>query len=388
MFAVGQSLFSKFEPLSPKETMGRNELCWCKSGRKWKHCHRLRQTKQQLPLAAMHAKFYENSKEIQLCLHAEAPTNCSPGAIRAHTVQKSSALKIIAENGHVLSGRNVPSRAIDRETLHLVGINSASTFNGFCAFHDSSAFRKADTATAVDKEIAFLLSYRALCYELYMKMIAVPTAEMIRDNLDNGFDFERQVFTQNRLNEFLYTARLGLFEHKRLKNVWDSLYTARDLSHFQWADFSMDRTMPVVTSGTFFPEYDFSGRQLQSLDAPIGQLALLAFNIIPIAHRTHAIFGWIDQKSQNDKFLRSLYDVDETLVPSSILQFCFETSDNIFVNPIWWSSIDLKSRSKLTDSLRDSTPGDRKSDGLIADHRSIFAGNLTGVTRHCSLPAG
>ena len=29
----------KSEILSPKSKLGRNDPCWCKSGKKWKHCH-------------------------------------------------------------------------------------------------------------------------------------------------------------------------------------------------------------------------------------------------------------------------------------------------------------------------------------------------------------
>jgi hypothetical protein len=38
----GRKMFA-LPRLHPKESMGRNEACWCLSGKKWKHCHRDRE---------------------------------------------------------------------------------------------------------------------------------------------------------------------------------------------------------------------------------------------------------------------------------------------------------------------------------------------------------
>ena len=52
-----KALLAGYKPLGPKETMGRNEPCWCRSGRKWKHCHRERSRQKRpninVPLATV-----------------------------------------------------------------------------------------------------------------------------------------------------------------------------------------------------------------------------------------------------------------------------------------------------------------------------------------------
>ena len=69
---------------------------------------------------------------------------------------------------------NVDPFAIERaegEILHhLVGINSATTFTGFCSLHDQQLFKPIDTELLLPTpEQVFLLHYRALCRELYVK---------------------------------------------------------------------------------------------------------------------------------------------------------------------------------------------------------------------------
>ena len=371
---LGRPLFSLYRPLSPKEQMRDGAICWCGSGRKWASCHRFRHLKKRLPDAALEAEFYTQAKH-EVCLHPEAPKNCSAGSIRAHTIQRATALRSIAEDAHVLSGRNPRPGDNNEDILTRVGVNEASTFRGFCSYHDNDTFKPSDLAKDITSEVAFLLSYRALCYEIYMKMVAVPTLMMYRDHLDAGTNFAAQERTQQILHAMIYTNSLGRDEHQRLKANWDEVLLSKNYQDFKWASYTFSTPFPIVTSGAFFPEYDFGAKPLQQLDAPIGALALLAFNVIPIENLTRAIFGWLDNKQQGADFLNSLDQLRITDLGAAIIQFCFETSDNIFVRPSWWASLARKQQIKLGISLRNSTPAERNPRGLIPV-QNLFSADL------------
>lgn len=65
-----------------------------------------------------------------------------------------------------------------------IGVNSASTFTGFCHGHDSSTFAAIDQPiTTLSEEQVFLLAYRTLCRELYTK-----TAELEVNKLGKQFE--------------------------------------------------------------------------------------------------------------------------------------------------------------------------------------------------------
>lgn len=271
-----------------------------------------------------------------------------------------------------MSGRDRSKPSLESGALSLVGVRHASTFRGFCGLHDNAVFREAEIAKETTARAAFLLSYRALAYELYMKMVALPTVLFFRDHLDAGKPFEEQAGIQDYLSKIIYTTTLGRDEHARLKIRWDEMLTSNDLDDFKWAHIIFDRTLPVVTSGSFFPEYDFAGRPLQALDAPIGALGLLSFQLVNIAGRSHAIFGWVDRKSVNTRFTDSFLSLNHELMASAIVQFCFETSDNIFVKPSWWASLEPAVQRSLSHSLKESTPGDRSPSGLIPKFDKLF----------------
>ena len=58
--------------------------------------------------------------------------------IQAHSIQKNKILNHIATNGYVKSYDNIKS--LFTRDLELIGIKNASTFFGFCNFHDTILF--------------------------------------------------------------------------------------------------------------------------------------------------------------------------------------------------------------------------------------------------------
>jgi SEC-C motif len=367
--------------LSPKAVMGRNELCWCKSGLKWKKCHYLRESQKPDPRSRLLHEF-EKQKTLGVCLHGEAPVGCDNKIIRSHTVQRNGSLSAIAEDGHVYSGRDLSRSGISNgveRALALIGVANASTFKGFCSFHDNDTFRAADTATKASKEVAFQLAYRALAYEVFMKMIALPTMEAIRDRIDRGLEFERQAKTQIELSFAIQGFRAGLVEHQQHKLGYDRLLAGLWRTEFSGCIVKLDGVLPVVSSGTFFPEFDFDGNALQSMENDLGQLSLLSFNIVVIDGQTTAIFGWdIDPTGANSKFVSSLNKIPSNQLADVLIRFCFEISDNIFVRPSWWSSISQSVQSDLISRLRHNISGGHSPQGLVIGQTKYTFDQLLG----------
>ncbi len=80
------------------EKIGRNDPCWCGSGKKLKKCH---------PDSSRDGfSFYDFEKirkEVfskKTCMVSKERNDCSERICKAHTVSKS-ALSLIAENGHL-----------------------------------------------------------------------------------------------------------------------------------------------------------------------------------------------------------------------------------------------------------------------------------------------
>ena len=98
--------------------------------------------------------------------------DCNAKIGNAHTVPQAS-LGRIAEEGHVLSFVQSAVAMMEHGSAappQRRGIRRASTFTGFCTKHDNAVFVPLEKAPFEGtKEQCFLLAYRALARELYLK---------------------------------------------------------------------------------------------------------------------------------------------------------------------------------------------------------------------------
>jgi len=248
--------------------LGRNDPCWCGSGIKFKKCHLGRESEPQVQPWEASAMF-RKAFSAKLCsapvdMHAD----CSRKIIRAHTVPRSGSLAKIAENGHVYA--LVPSleNLIKHQgVLHpqLVGINSASTFTGFCSYHDNKLFAPIEQQQFTGtEEQCFLLAYRAQAREVFTKTAAAASA---KDHLtlDRGRSVVAQMEIQafaSAYNEGLQAAMKDIAHHKPR---FEAPLISGDYSTVRAYVVSFDDPPPVMCSGAFGPEQDFSGRNLQDL---------------------------------------------------------------------------------------------------------------------------
>ena len=118
--------------------LGRNDKCWCGSGKKYKKCHLDRE--KQLPVSLdevirRHLKVLGKGR----CFAPDASAStCSGDIIKAHTIRRSGDLKGISSGGHVynclLHGKLLDESKFDPESNpYRVGIKEASTFAGFAS---------------------------------------------------------------------------------------------------------------------------------------------------------------------------------------------------------------------------------------------------------------
>lgn len=157
--------------------LGRNEPCWCGSGMKFKKCH-LDRDKQAPICQGEIQKQLNNFYANKVCSVPEpSKSQCSKKIIKAHSVSKSSSLKEIAIDGHVLTifkASRASNSALEFEPKK-IGINNASTFTGFCSFHDKNIFSPIENEEfKVTKANCFLVSYRAVAREAFVKEAVGP----------------------------------------------------------------------------------------------------------------------------------------------------------------------------------------------------------------------
>lgn len=134
--------------------IGRNEPCWCGSGKKYKRCHPDREG-QPAPRTWEVDALLRSERDNGTCLHVVGTAGevCGKPAIGSHTVPRKM-LKQIARNGHVYHHsatlQNI-DKAHGKPSPKLIGVNRASTLPVFCSSvlaGSEECAERADTSSA------------------------------------------------------------------------------------------------------------------------------------------------------------------------------------------------------------------------------------------------
>lgn len=172
------------------------------------------------------------------------------------------------------STSDLPLASVTGIRAKLVGIKLASTFTGFCAFHDHQVFAPIENSPlASTREHAFLLSYRAVCRELFMKHRARELVPHLK-TLDRSKDIAEQRAIQSVLQPYGEGLAFGLRRLADYKSKHDEVLLNQDYSHAHYYFITLSRVPDVLCSGAVTPEYDFNGRCACGIDQCPGHRVL------------------------------------------------------------------------------------------------------------------
>ena len=321
---------------------GRNELCWCGSGLKYKYCHLNRH---KLDLVDLQ-EILQASKQVfgkRYCLHPEASQKlCNGDIVKAHTIQKNGGLSIIARKGHVyncMSGGGFGKTKDKNLKPNLVGIHNASTFTGFCKHHDNEVFAPIEKyPVQFNEEHTFLLSYRALCHELFLKRAdnqLVPT----RRKIDRGRSIQEQFFIQKAINDHATGVDKAIEDLNNLKELYDACLLRRDYSSVHYYIIQLHKTPEILCNAIHQPEYDFQGNFLQNLADFSHHANWLHFSMLTTNNGGAAVFSWVGENLICRQFIRSLHTLSDQQLPHAIVRYMFEFFENTFFAPDWWDNL-------------------------------------------------
>jgi len=363
--------------------MGRNERCWCGSGRKYKRCHLNRETAQPIARHEVHQK-RKKVMDKRYCMHASnGRTMCSGAIVKAHTVPRG-CLKKIAEQGHVCHLGPADGRGElwgSLPPLQEVGLKNASTFTGFCRQHDNDLFAPIeDRPFHATQQHAFLLAYRALCRELFWKRIHQELVPDMRE-ADRGMPHEAQMQIQRNVTGFQDEVDVGRRELGRHKRIYDAAWQTQDFSKVRFHIAWLDSCPQVMCSGGITPEYDFHGALLHDIMNVGIEQDNLTFTQFPVGNKGAAVFAWMEGGTGVcEGFVNSLQRLDDKELPSAFVRFAFEFLENIWFSRAWWEGLDRKAQRSVRERARSGRLSHpmRSHDCLCDDGFDLASWEVTG----------
>ncbi len=325
-----------------KRPLGRNDQCWCGSGKKYKRCHLGRESEARPPISDGIRAFHDVQNR-RVCLHADAsPGTCQGEIVKAHTVQ-NALLRLIAKDNHVYGIPTSYAAIVSAGGTirpQLMGIGKASTFTGFCAAHDDRLFADIEKTpiTACDRH-ACLLAYRATCRELYAKEGGALLDPHFR-TVDSGLSVPLQVALQAANTARMAGLSTGLNEIRQRKEQYDRILRSGDYAAIRYCVIWFNSPPDVMCCGAKNPDYDFAGDSIQDLadlttPAQGITLALLASGELGCAY-----FSWLaNEGCASEKLLASLLALPRTHIPDALVRHVWSTQENQFWRPDWWEGL-------------------------------------------------
>jgi len=366
--------------------MGPYELCWCRSGKKYKWCHFRRDQQEPINVFELEAKMISELRD-GYCLHPDPSADpCSSTIIKAHTVQKKGGLSAIAEDGHVLTVKPTMKELIETEgnpQPRKIGINNASVFPGFCGKHDTALFKPIEgKSLSLTKDTAFLFSYRAIAYERFAKEAQLRGAAIQRE-ADRGHLFRTQAVIQMQQDAMITGIRIGMRDVERWKSQFDDRLRSGERDDFHFLAVRFNQVLPIVACGAFHPEFDLQGNPLQKLGREGIDFDHITLTVTTFEGETIMVLGWVGAddgpaKALTDSFLA----IEDARKADALLRVLFIHTDNLFLRPSWWKALPEADKNILNEMTRSGTTMRMRSGIEMADDaKSFLFADVAEVTR-------
>jgi len=356
--------------------IGRNDLCWCGSGKKYKDCH-LNRVQQQAVTLQEALDVWKKNYGRRYCLYPECKNE---DIVKAHTVQRRGGLDRIARNGHVYGFIPDLTKPGVITGPRLIGVKRASTFTGFCKLHDSKVFEPIEKHPfEVNQHHIFLLSYRAICRAVFMKKVQLELMPFKRQ-LDRGKKLDAQIHWQKGLSVFEMGLKKGWNDIYQAKLSYDVALLHSDFSEMRYCVITLANVPSFLCCEALQPEYDFAGNLLQDFADTDSFLDVATFSIITTTTGGAIVFGWMGGENAGKRLADSLLDLPEQLIPHTIVRFTFEYCENIYMSPDWWDKLDAIAKASLVRRVKAIVSSSKalKDDSLrIVDWRIV--GNETNL---------
>lgn len=320
--------------------LGRNDPCWCGSGKKYKNCHLNRESEQPRPVEAISAA-WRRAWEHKKCLHHQAKKGVCDNIISSHTIQRARVLeKLVDAENHVMTFYRSNFDDSGKPVLCRVGWKQAATFTGFCAKHDNETFASIeDMPFNSTIEQSFLVGYRALCHEIYQKHGVLRALPVIRSMIDRGKTPDEQRQIQHRYAVMQAGSEKGLSAFESLKAIMDQYLLNNDFNSWSNTVITFKGDLCVASTGAVSPNRDFSGRILQTLHDPNTPQETLLFGIVPISSGGACVMTWLNSEKAPRDFVNSLLKSNEENLPNVLVQFMFAFVENTYFSEKWWKTL-------------------------------------------------
>jgi hypothetical protein len=290
---------------------------------------------------------------LKECLLRGSFNDCSDDIINAHSLQRMGALARIeykvGSNVGVYTLTETQLNTVTGEIeLKLIGKKDASTFFGFCGYHDSELFKpieqNPDLIDLGSPEHCFLFSFRAFAISYHRKKEVInlfsKRDEPIRTWIRNYYGF-------SDIKSYLELSKIGLQDLNRYKGILFKALKNRQYGSLDYLIRELDYTVPVAMSMMTTPPFLFSGLPINTNPDPDYQYSDILTTVIPLGSRSLIILAAFPNDPYGKEFLTELEDMSDIEFQKALTWHILTTSENCFFSPKWFDKLDTRQKQSI-----------------------------------------
>lgn len=241
---------------------------------------------------------FRNEETFKECITKN--NQCSERIIKAHSIQNNRILNKLSKNGLVLhfnfGNVNFPFK------FEEMGRKKASTFSGFCSFHDQSIFDPIDNYAYAkgNKEQEFLYAFRSFARGYATKRTAV--------NLINRMDKllpEDEYGTLPPGKKIAYGIQRTMNDFERCKNIFYNSLQSKSYYRIETDVIVFDSEYSFAVSAAFYLLGDLSGKLKNDPLNPSKYIAPFFLTVFPDCGKTFVLMSYFKKDKEIYSFLKN-----------------------------------------------------------------------------------
>jgi len=290
-------------------------------------------------------------RTIKECFHHKKQ-ECKGKIKQAHSIQKNGKLSILEsevnKNKSLYTFTNFISseKSVISELLP-IGKGEASTFYGFCDYHDSFLFSEIENKKFEfdNPKHLFLHSYRSFAHSYHKKREEYK----LYDNIENSK--LKNTVSQFRKQIMQFGNKIAMKELNRSKEYLDQSIENENWESLEYVVYEKEGLFPIAVSSQLCPLVSYRNIPINNhleFHIPFENLML---TFLPDIDSTVVIIAAFPNQSKAVKLIEELDSLNDLKLEYAITSLIIANCENTFFSPLFWNSLTKKEKRKLLDEF-------------------------------------
>lgn len=288
---------------------------------------------------------------IKDCFHPNK-SECVMPITSAHSLQRQGSLRFLEKdvNGnrylyiHTEREYNFQQDFLD---LKKTGRKTATTFDGFCSFHDTELFKAIENEPEItdinNDEHLFLHSYRSFAITVHRKFEEFKYYESTDTEITSLLN---NMFNPIQLEQSKLGVKAALNDFVEPKAKMDKWMLKNQFAELEFLALEYPYTAPVGCAAYITPHQLPNGKSIQMNSLEEYQSSVFT-TVLPFSDRTVIILAAFPDDPIGCEFLDQINNIRYDLKQQKFLSFfLFEGAENIVVSPHYIERLNIKKRKE------------------------------------------